>query len=47
MTWDERDARQAEIDREHSYKHGWITVDGYSFNRRTAFPDEQFLNVWD
>jgi hypothetical protein len=47
MDWAARNARQAEIDAKHNYKHGWIIVDGHSFDRRAAFPDEQFLNVWD
>jgi hypothetical protein len=47
MTWAERDARQAEIDAKHGYKHGWFIVDGVSFNRYDAFPNQQFVNVWD
>lgn len=47
MTWPERDAKQAEIDARHSYKHGWIIVDGQSFCREDAFPDRPFVNVWD
>jgi hypothetical protein len=43
----ERDSKQAEIDAKHSYRHGWICVDGQSFDRHTAFPDQVFLNVWD
>jgi hypothetical protein len=47
LSWPERDARQAEIDAKHGYKHGWIIVDGHSFDRYQAFPEQQFLNVWD
>ena len=43
----ERDAKQAEIDARHGYRHGWIIVDGQSFSREDAFPDRVFLNVWD
>lgn len=42
-----RDARQAEIDAKHGYKHGWIIVDGRSFSRYEAFPTATFANVWD
>jgi len=47
MTWLERDVRQAEIDAKHNYKHGWIVIDGQSFDRYQAFPNQQFSNVWD
>ena len=47
MDWPARDARQAEIDARHGYKHGWITANGVSFDRHQAFPDDLFLNVWD
>jgi hypothetical protein len=47
MTWNQRDARQQEIDDKHGYRHGWIIVDGKSFNRADAFPGEAFVNVWD
>lgn len=45
MSWPERNERQAEIDRRHGYVHGWIIVDGISFDRYQAFPNQQFLNV--
>jgi hypothetical protein len=47
MSWAERDSRHAEIDARHGYKHGWIIVNGYSFDRQRAFPDQTFVNVWD
>ena len=47
MTWAQREDRQAEIDAHHGYKHGWIIVNGYSFDRRMAFPNIAFDNVWD
>jgi hypothetical protein len=47
MDWAQRDARQAEIDARHGYKHGWIIVNGYSFDRHMAFPHLTFANVWD
>jgi hypothetical protein len=47
MSWAEREARQAEIDAKHGYKHGWIIVNGQSFDRYQAFPGEVFANVWD
>ena len=47
MNWAERDAKQAEIDARHSYKHGWFIIDGKSFNREDAFPGRVFVNVWD
>lgn len=47
MSISERDARQAEIDSKHGYKHGWIIVDGRSFCREEAFPDRVFVNSWD
>ncbi len=43
----QRDARQAEIDARHSYKHGWIIINDLAFDRYQAFPNQQFLNVWD
>ncbi len=47
LSWDERDQRQADIDARHGYKHGWIIVNGYSFDRHMAFPNAVFANVWD
>lgn len=47
MSWSERNERQAEIDRRHGYVHGWIIVDGISFDRYQAFPECSFANVWD
>ena len=47
MNWVQRDAKLAEIDARHSYKHGWIIVDGKAFCREMAFPDRVFVNVWD
>jgi hypothetical protein len=47
MSWAERDAHQAEIDSRHNYKHGWIIVDGESFNQQDAYPDRLFVNSWD
>lgn len=47
MNWHDRDVRQAEIDAKHGYKHGWIIVDGQSFDRYQAFPNQTFANVWD
>ena len=47
MNWAERDVKQAEIDARHNYKHGWIIVNGVSFDRHQAFPECQFLNSWD
>lgn len=29
-------------DAAHSYRHGWITIDGRSFDRETAFPGQTF-----
>lgn len=43
----ERDAREAEINARHHYRHGWIIVNGHSFDMEMAFPEQQFLNVWD
>jgi hypothetical protein len=47
MTWTERDAKQAEIDAKHGYKHGWMLTDRGSFNRFDAFPEQSFANAWD
>jgi hypothetical protein len=47
MNWSDREARQAEIDLKHGYKHGWINVEGRSFSRQEAFPNLTFANVWD
>ena len=47
LQWPERDTRQAEIDARHGFRHGWIIVNGQSFDRHMAFPNELFLNVWD
>lgn len=47
MTIAARDAKQSEIDARHGYKHGWIIVNGESFSRYEAFPNETFANVWD
>jgi uncharacterized protein CbrC (UPF0167 family) len=47
LSCEQRDARQAEIDAKHGYKHGWIIVDGSAFDRYSAFPDHAFVNVWD
>ena len=47
LDWNERNRRQAEIDAKHGYKHGWLIIDGQSFSREQAFPNQQFLNVWD
>ena len=38
---------KSEIDARHGYKHGWIIVNGYSFDRHMAFPHLTFANVWD
>lgn len=35
-------ARDAEINAKHGYKHGWIVVNGESFNMELAFPNERF-----
>ncbi len=42
-----REAREAAIEAKHNYRHGWITVDGHSFNWQDAHPNEVFVNVWD
>lgn len=42
-----REAKEVEINVKHSYKHGWICVDGHSFNQQMAFPERQFVNVFD
>lgn len=47
MTWAQRDEKQAAIDAKHSYKHGWIIVEGKAFSREEAFPNMVFLNSWD
>lgn len=37
-----RDAMEREIEARHGYKHGWIAVNGESFNMERAFPDQFF-----
>lgn len=37
-----RDAREAEIKARHGVVHGWIDVNGESFNTDTAFPGVTF-----
>lgn len=37
-----RSAREREIEERHGYKHGWIVVNGESFNHERAFPDQFF-----
>lgn len=33
---------EAEINSRYGYRHGWIVVDGESFNMELAFPDQRF-----
>jgi hypothetical protein len=47
MTIADREAKEQEINARHSYRHGWINIDGHSFNQRMAFPDREFVNVFD
>ena len=37
-----RAAREAEIKARHGYRHGWIEVNGESFDMARAFPDQFF-----
>ena len=37
-----RDALEREIKERHGYKHGWIVVNGQSFNHELAFPEIRF-----
>lgn len=37
-----RAAREAEIKARHGWKHGWIVVNGESFNMELAFPNHFF-----
>lgn len=37
-----RDAREQEINDRHGFRHGWIVVNGESFNMELAFPGERF-----
>lgn len=39
---DARNAREAEIKARHGYRHGWIVVNGESFDMELAFPDQFF-----
>ena len=48
LQWVERDARQAEIDARHGYKHGWIIADGACI--RSAIPHSLTVylqTIWD
>lgn len=47
MAISDREAKEQEINARHSYRHGWIQCDGHSFNQRMAFPDREFVNVFD
>jgi broad specificity phosphatase PhoE len=37
-----RNEREQEIKDRHGIRHGWIVVNGESFNRERAFPDQFF-----
>jgi hypothetical protein len=37
-----RNAAEQEINDRHGYRHGWIMVNGESFNHEAAFPDQFF-----
>ena len=38
----DRDAQEQEIKDRHGFRHGWIVVNGQSFNMELAFPDQRF-----
>jgi hypothetical protein len=37
-----RDAQTAAIEAAHGYTHGWIVVNGESFNHEKAFPERRY-----
>lgn len=37
-----RDAKEQAIKNKHGFLHGWIVVNGESFNHELAFPDQFF-----
>jgi hypothetical protein len=47
MTIADREAKEQEINDRHSYRHGWINIEGDNFNQRMAFPGREFVNVFD
>lgn len=38
----ERNEAEAEIKARHGYTHGWMVINGESFNHERAFPDRFF-----